>query len=66
MSLEGLQLPEKGMTMLHNLAMNVRSLCMDTLFQRASRGTQRIPISLACTLESIVSFLSTSTILWDQ
>lgn len=38
-SLEGVGLPEKGMKILHALAMNVRSLCMDTLFQRASKGT---------------------------
>ena len=38
-SLEGLGLPEKAMTILHQLAMNVRSLCMDTLFQCASKGT---------------------------
>lgn len=43
-SLEGLGLPEKGMTVLHNLATNVRSLCMDTLFQRASKGNYELII----------------------
>lgn len=37
-SMEGLGLPEKGVSMLRSLAMNVRSLCADTLFQRAAKG----------------------------
>lgn len=37
-SMEGIELPEKGVTMMRNLAMNVRSLCSDTLFQRAAKG----------------------------
>ena len=36
--MEGLGLPEKGVSMLRSLAMNVRSLCADTLFQRAAKG----------------------------
>lgn len=36
-SVEGLGLPEKGVNRLRTLAMNVRSLCADTLFQRASK-----------------------------
>lgn len=38
--MEGLGLPEKGVTTMRNLAMDVRSLCSDTLFQRASKGTK--------------------------
>lgn len=45
--LEGLRLPENGMTMLHHLAMNVRSLCADTLFQCAAKGMQPQPWSMS-------------------
>ncbi len=37
-NLEGMGLPETGISKLHNLAMNVRSLCADTLFQCATTG----------------------------
>ena len=37
-NLEGVGLPETGMGILHHLAMNVRSLCADTLFQCAAIG----------------------------
>ena len=37
-SLEGMGLPEKGICKVQDLVMNVRSLCADTLFQRAAKG----------------------------
>ena len=50
--IEGLGLPEDGMTMLHHLVMNVRSLCADTLFQCAAKG---MPLRY-CTQHTTSSF----------
>ena len=37
-SLKGIGLPKKGTDLLSQLAMNVRLLCTETLFQRAAKG----------------------------
>ena len=38
-SLQKLPLPDKAIDMTRTLAVNVRTLCVDTLFHRAARGT---------------------------
>ena len=69
-SLQKLPLPERAVEMTQTLAINVRTLCVDTLFHRAARGTVLCVCVCArgnllnATLWSVCKWIEIAMVVW--